>query len=151
MGIFDFLFGKKKETLETAHEINQKHVSNHPTAKDDEDALVREASLAITGREFEKGIDLYQKLADNYPEKRGLYNSQIGVGHYFLGDYNKAIEFYLKAKEDDDNGMIDDNVWEACEAIYDQTNDLEAIQRYLNHYPNGSYAKKANKIIAKHS
>ena len=150
MGLFNSLFGKKKMTLEEANEENKKFISENPGSKNDEDSLMRQASSALTNGDFEKSIELYQKLADDYPEKKGLYLSQIGAALYFLNDFNKAIEYYLNAKENGaDSDMMDDNIWEACEAIYKKDNDKAAIEKYLEYYPNGSYVKKAKKILSK--
>ncbi|AUP81105.1 tetratricopeptide repeat protein [Flavivirga eckloniae] len=150
MGLFDSLFGKKKMTLEQANEKNQKHISENPKPKDDEDSLLRQASSALTSGKFNDSIELYKKLAVSYPEKKGLYLSQIGVAYYFLKDYVKAIGFYSEAKDNGaDSRMMDDNIWEACEAIYNSNNDKAAIEKYLEYYPNGSYVKKAKKILFK--
>lgn len=151
MGLFDFLFGKKKTTLAEANKMNEAHFTANPAPKNDEDALMREASSAMTSGNFDKSIQLYQKLADTYSEKKGLYLSQVGAAYYFLKDYTKAIEYYLKAKENGaDSAMIDDNIWEACETIYEMDKtDKTAIEKYVEYYPNGSYTKKAKKLLSK--
>lgn len=150
MGLFDSLFGKKKITLEEANEENKEFISKNTEPKNDEDSLMRQASSALTNGEFEKSIELYKNLASDYPEKKGVYLSQVGVAFYFLNDFNKAIEYYLNAKENGaDSDMMDDNTWEACEAIYKNESDKTALEKYLNYFPNGSYAKKAKKILSK--
>jgi len=105
----------------------------------------------MTSGKFDKSIQLYQKLADTYLEKKGLYLSQVGAAYYFLEDYATAIEYYIKAKENGaDSAMIDDNVWEACETIYEtDKTDKTAIEKYLEYYPNGNYTKKAKKLLSK--
>lgn len=148
MGIFDFLFGKKKNTLEDLHQENQQYVAEHPTPKNDEDALMREASLALTSGNFQQAVEHYQQLANNFPQKKGLYLSQVGAAYYFLNDFNQAIDYYVQAKENGaDDSMMDDNIWEACEAIYENSQDKAAIQKYLEHYPDGSYASAARKLL----
>ncbi len=150
MGLFNFLFAKKKVTLEEADEMNKKIIAENPEPADNEDALMRQASSAMTSGKFEKSVELYQKLANDYPDKKGLYLGQVGAAYFFLNDFNKAIEYYLSAKENGaDTDMMDDNIWEASEAIYEKDKDKSAIQKYLEYYPNGSYVKKANKILSK--
>ncbi|WP_196888984.1 tetratricopeptide repeat protein [Aureivirga sp. CE67] len=146
---FKLLFARNKKTLNELNEINKKVISENPEPKNDEDSLLRAASSALTNSEFEKSIEYYNKLVANYPENKGLYYSQIGAAHYFLNDFHKAIEYYLLAKKNGDTEMMDDNIWEACEAIYKKDQDKKAIEKYLEYYPNGSYAKKANKILVK--
>lgn len=144
------LFGKKKLTLEEANEKNEKYLSKNQEPQNDENSLMRQASSALTKGEFEKSIELYQKLANDYPEKKGLYLSQVGAAHYFLGDFTKAIEYYIKARDiGADSNMIDDNIWEACEAVYKNNSDKIEIEKYLEYCPNGSYTKKAKKILSK--
>ncbi|GAA3649446.1 tetratricopeptide repeat protein [Flavivirga jejuensis] len=150
MGLFNSLFGKKKMTLDEANAKNQDFITKNPEPKDDENSLMRQASNMLTNRKFDESIEFYKRLAENYPENKGLYLSQVGVGFYFLNDFDKAIEYYLKAKnEGADSNMMDDNIWEACEAIYNKNNDKKAIERYLEYYHNGNYAKKAKKILSK--
>jgi tetratricopeptide (TPR) repeat protein len=148
MGLFG-LFGKKKQTLEQANEANKDFTAKNPVPQDEEKAMIREASGALTSGNFEKAITLYSEMADKYPANKGLYLSQVGAAYYFLEDYNKAIEYYVTAKnEGADAGMMDDNIWEACETIYNKTKDNTAIEKYLEYYPEGNYAKKAKKILS---
>ncbi|GAA3652330.1 tetratricopeptide repeat protein [Flavivirga jejuensis] len=150
MGLFNFLFGKKKITLDELKVKNQDYISKNPKPKNEENALMRQASRMLTSENFNESIELYKKLAENYPQKKGLYLSQIGAAFYFLNDFDKAIEYYLKAKNEGvDSYMIDNNIWETCKAIYYSTNDDKTIERYLEYYPHGNYAKKAKKILSK--
>lgn len=149
MGFFSNLFGKKKSlTFEEAREVQKEHVQNNPDPKNREDAMMRQASLLMTGQKFEESIQAYLKLADEFPEQKDMYLSQVGVGYFFLGQYDEAISFYMEAyREGYDKDMSDDNVWEACEKIYKRDNDPAAIQRYLELFPDGNYVKKANKLL----
>lgn len=148
MGLFG-LFGKKKLTLEQADNINKQHTAKTPVTQDEEKAMVREASGALTGGNFKKAIELYTGMADKYPANKGLYLGQAGAAYYFMEDYTKAIEYYVMAKNEGANaGMMDDNIWEACETIYNKTKDSAAIEKYLEYYPDGNYAKKTKKILS---
>ena len=146
MGIFKILFGKKKISLEEANEKNKKYLSENPKPKNDKDGLLREASSALTNGEFEKSIELYKKMERDFPEDKGLYLSQIGAAYYFLEDLNKAIEYYLLARN---NGahpdMIEYNIWEACETMYKKDGDKNAIERYLEYLPKMGVTLKKQK------
>ncbi len=144
------LFGKKKKgiSLEDANKMNQEFIANNPQTKDSEDALMRQASSAMTSGKFNDAIHLYTQLANEYPGKKGLYLSQVGAAHFFLEDYEKAIDAYVDARHNGmDESMIDDNIWEACETIYKKTDDQAALQKYLDLCPDGGYVKKANKWL----
>ncbi|MFN8397658.1 MAG: hypothetical protein U0176_23765 [Bacteroidia bacterium] len=149
MGFLDSLFGKKKKiTLEEGHAINQAHVAANPVPASNENARMRQASSALTGKRFQEAIDLYKALANDFPAQKGTYLSQVGAAYYFLGDYHQAIDYYVQAR---DHGMtafmIDDNIWEACEAIHSQTRDASIANRYLELCPGGSHTKAAKKML----
>lgn len=150
MGFFDFLFGKKKKmTLDEANEVNKDFVKKNPEAKDNENALMRQASSFLTSGRFEEAAKGYTELANAYPEKKGLYLSQVGAAYYFLKQYDKAIANYVESRNNGmDEDMIDDNIWEACEAIHERDGSTDTFNTYLKHCPNGSYAKKAKKFLA---
>lgn len=149
MGLFDFLFGKKKKvTLEEADKMNDDYIAKNPVPKNNENAEMRHASKLLTSKNYQEALDLYAEMAEKYPKNRGLYLSQVGACHYFLGDFEKAIEVYVESRENGmEKSMIDDNIFEACEAIYNQTNEKSALEKYLALCPNGSYTKKINKLL----
>lgn len=150
MGFLDSLFGKKdkKITLEEGHAINQAHAAANPVPASNENARVRQASSALTGRRFQESINLYKALAEDFPANKGTYLSQVGAGYYFLGDYAQAIDYYVQAR---DHGMqpfmIDDNIWEACEAIFKRDGDKSIANRYLELCSGGSHTKEAKKML----
>ncbi|MDD3877084.1 MAG: hypothetical protein PHT69_10710 [Bacteroidales bacterium] len=147
MGLFDFLFKKKSLTLEEADKLNDTFIAKNPIPKDDENSMMRQAAKLMSGQQFEDSIELYTKLAENYPANRGLYQSQIGAAYYFLADYNKAISFYTAALNNGaDKGMMDDNIWEATEALFKQTGEKAHLDNYKLLFPEGNYVKKAEKL-----
>lgn len=158
MGLFDFLFGGKKSRtraqekhgLDDLDRQNREHIAANPELKDDEDALMREASSALTAGDFSKSLAIYSKMAELFPEKKGLYLSQVGANHYFMGNYDTAIETYVLSREHGmDASMIDENIWEACEQVYKEKNDPAIIESYLKHCSDGSFIKQANKILGR--
>jgi tetratricopeptide (TPR) repeat protein len=148
MGFFDFLFGKKKMTLEEANQVNQQFTAQNPVPPSNEQAMMRQASSLLTSGKFQASIDLYQQLVDQFPARKETYLSQMGAGYYFLGEYDKAIDYYVQARSAGmDASMMDDNIWEACEAIYQKTQDKAAVQRYFELCPNAGHKREANKIL----
>ena len=148
MGLFDFLFGKKKMTLETADKINDKFIAQNPVPADSENDLMRKAAKSMSSKNFTEAVDLYMELANKYPQNKGLYEGEVGAAYYFLGDYAKAIESYTSALNNGgDKSMMDDNIWEATEAIYGQTKDKKVVEEYVALFPSGNYKKKADKLL----
>lgn len=45
------------------------------------------------------------------------------------------------------DSMMDDNIWEATEILYEQTGDAVHVEAYKTNSPNGAYLKKANKLL----
>ncbi len=113
----------------------------------------------MTSKKFQESLDLYKKLSENYPSNKGLYESQVGAAYYFLGEYEKAVEYYISAMNNGGSkSMMDDNIWEAAEAFSKLDillengsiiNPKNLIEKYLELFPNGSYAKKAKNILGK--
>jgi tetratricopeptide (TPR) repeat protein len=150
MGFLDSLFGKKKMTLDDANKVNQQYTAQNPVPASNENAMMRQATSCMTSGKFQESIDLYQQLATAYPARKDTYLSQIGAGHYFLGDYMQAIDYYVQARDLGSNAsMMDDNIWEACETIYKNTQDKAAIERYFALCPSGSHGRAANKLLGK--
>ncbi|WP_422351412.1 tetratricopeptide repeat protein [Flagellimonas sp.] len=147
-GFFNNLFrGKQSVSLEEACQKNQENLSR-AKATDEEEILVWQASNALTSGEFEEAVQRYLELAIKYPWNKGLYLSQVGAGYYFLTEFDKAIAYYLEAKQVGmDAAMMDDSVWETCETQYNNTHNKTDIKKYLEYFPEGSHIKKAQKLL----
>ncbi len=99
-------------------------------------------------QKYEQCIAAYKAVAEKYPDELGNAESQIGAAQYFLGDFNGAITSYVAARTHGaDESMMDDNIWEACEALV-KKGEKSAAQRYLELCPQGSYVKKAQKALS---
>lgn len=159
MGLFDALFGKKKMSLKNADQKNDEFIAKNPVPENDENELMRKASKLMTSEKYTESLELYKKLAEEYPANKGLYESQVGAAYFFLGEYENAVEHYVVSLNNGgDRDMMDDNIWEAAEAYSDLnilTEDGSVvspnglIEKYLELFPEGSYAKKARKILSK--
>jgi tetratricopeptide (TPR) repeat protein len=148
MGLFSNLFGKKKFTLEDTNKKNDAFLEKAPPPNSDENAKMRTAAKLLSSGQFAESLDLYKKMAEDYPENKGLYESQVGANYFFLAQYEKAVEYYVSALNNNANkDMMDDNIWEATEALYNQTKDKTKIEYYLNLFPYGNYIKKAKKLL----
>lgn len=71
-------------------------------------AVVKEANKAYTAGEFQKAVDLYEKLVKSGYSAAELYFN-LGNSYYRIGDYKSAILYYERAKKlrpDDENIAI---------------------------------------------
>ncbi|MFN8285411.1 MAG: hypothetical protein U0V74_01590 [Chitinophagales bacterium] len=163
MGFFDFLKSKKKEdnvssfgkidsnnkglSFEEAKQAREAFLTMLDTSEP-KSKLVNAASGMLLNKNFDGAIEAYQKIAEKYPEAAADCESQIGAAWYFKGDYKKAIEGYVAAlNKGADKGMMDDNIWEAAEALYKADGNKEHLQNYLSIFPEGQYAKQARKAL----
>jgi len=81
------------------------------------DKINAAARLLMTG-DHEGAIVAYTLVMKEHPEEQDTCEGQIGASYYFLGKYEKALEFYRAAKEHGANAdKMDDNIKEAEEAI----------------------------------
>ena len=139
----------EKLTLDEVHQINQE-VFYRTQPIDDENELMRKASILMTGGQFQDAIELYLELIKKFPDNKNLYLSQVGAGYYFLGEYEKAIDYYLEAlKQGFVREMIDDNIWESCEMLYKRDRNSAVLKRYLEIFPEGKYSKQVNELLTK--
>jgi TolA-binding protein len=114
----------------------------------DETAEVNAACALMLDQKFDEVKPAWDAIAAKYPHRRGEADSQIGAAEFFKGDFHKAIEFYASARSHgEDASMMDDNIWEACEALV-KKGDKAAAQRYLELCPEGSYVKQARKALS---
>ncbi len=167
MGLFDFFKSKKNKNSETVYGFASKEAESGKGLDQDQLLQLREQLLQVMAtndrdKEFNfasglmlKGayqpcIEAYEKLMEKYPDSLGSCESQIGAAHFFLGDYEKAIQFYLQARDHGmDADMMDDNLWEACDTLYQVDGNKAHIERYIELCPDGSYVRKAQRILAK--
>lgn len=151
MALFGFLKKDNEKqgiTFDQAKALREKFLEL--LQQDDRSKQFNAASEFMLNQHYQDCVDAYQKLMEKYPDSLGDCESQIGAAYYFLGEYEKAISYYVAARNHGaDQSMMDDNIWEACETLYDQSSLNSDIERYLQLCPDGSYANKAKKILQK--
>jgi len=108
---------EKGLSLEQAKELQEKIFATL-SETDDVNAKVNAAARLMTSGQFEACIQAYEHIATAHPQELPTCESQIGAAYYFLGQYEKAIEYYQRALEHGaDPEMMADNTQEAREAI----------------------------------
>jgi tetratricopeptide (TPR) repeat protein len=148
-----FIKGNESSTIEgevlTKEELQTLRIKFlGEVSQNNESQAMNFAAQLMMKAQYKQTIAYYSAIAIQYPVKQGLCESQIGAAYYFLGDYTQAIEYYVQARENGMNpDMMDDNIWEACETIYQKTNQLNAIALYLKLCPEGNYAKDAKILL----
>jgi tetratricopeptide (TPR) repeat protein len=90
---------------------------DHLTASDDSAAINAAAKLLVGGH-YQEAIAAYTRIGEKWPERRDDCESQIGAAHFFLGEYEVAIQHYEEARKlGADPSMMEDNIVEARDAI----------------------------------
>ncbi len=97
---------------------------------------------------FEASIQMYSALIQKYPEERDRYENGIGSAYLKLGDFYKALEYYITARS---HGMhpdiTDKHIWDACLKQHRLTGDIFYIEKYFDHTDNGKYSAQANELL----
>lgn len=146
-GGYGHLSGDTNPNFDKAKQVREEMMKN--IVPDDTSLDINAAAELMLNKDFEGSIKAYERTMEKYPERKGTCLVQIGVAEFFLGNYEKALEKYIEAKDcGEDNDMTEDNIWEACETIYKQKGTKEYIEKYTDLYPQGRYIKKANKLVS---
>lgn len=119
--------------------------NSRPGSADDE--IQKMGSLMAAGR-YDEVIQGYRCLMESRPGDRALFTDQIGAAYFFKGEYQKAMACYIEAAQ----GRVasaDFNLWEVCELLYKKEKDVQHLQTYLEHFPQGENRKAAEKLLKK--
>ncbi|MCZ8284726.1 MAG: hypothetical protein O9353_04655 [Bacteroidia bacterium] len=158
MGLFDSFFGKKKDNLIThTNHLSMDEMSRIQDSLQDKMApadynnVFNQACRLVPKGKYAEAMAMFEQVKANTDstEQKGTCDNQIGVCHFFLEDYEKAIGSYVSSIENGfEKAMADDNIWEACEKLMKKENDKA---KWANHYikllPQGNYLKQAQKLI----
>ena len=135
-------------SMETARRLQEEFLHIMETT-DDQSKQVNAAAKLMTNGAYQECIAAYTLIMEKYPNRKPDCEMNIGACYFFLADYDNAIEHYLISKNQGmDQTMIDDNVWEACEKAFAAKHDVSYINKYLQIFPEGTYQKKARKLLA---
>lgn len=97
---------------------------------------------------FEMSIQMYEALIQKYPEERDRYENGIGSAFVKLGQYDKAVEFYLKARSHGMHPDISDkHIWDASQKQYKNTGSTELLEKYNRHVNEGKYRQQVEDIL----
>jgi tetratricopeptide (TPR) repeat protein len=150
------LFGKPNENDLTVHTNDismaemaavQESLKGRMNEADYNNQFNQACRLVPKGK-YTEAIALFETVkANSGKPETGTCDNQIGVCHFFLGDFEAAIRCYTSSIENGfDADMADDNIWEACEELMKKDGDkTKWSQHYLSILPTGKYAKKAQK------
>ncbi|MNJ86160.1 hypothetical protein D3C87_36470 [compost metagenome] len=158
MGLFGGLFKKKDELFANSGKLSMEEIEKiQLSLKDKMDGEVyhsvfNQACRLIPQKQYTEAIALFESIRENSTDtnEKGSCESQIGVCHFFLGNFEKALDFYtLSLLSGFDKRVNDYNIWEACEELMKiDGNKAKWSQHYLELFPDGQYAGKANKFLA---
>lgn len=157
MGLFGGLFKKKEELFANSGKLSMEEIEQiQLSLKDKMDGEVyhsvfNQACRLIPQKQYKEAIALFGSIHENSTDayEKGSCESQIGVCHFFLGDFEKALDFYTRSFHSGfDKRVSDYNIWEACEELMKvDGNQAKWAQYYLDLFPDGQYAGKANKQL----
>ena len=158
MGLFDSFFGKKKNDLIThTNHLSMDEMSRVQESLEDKMApadynnTFNQACRLVPKGKYAEALAMFESVKANTTDidQKGTCDNQIGVCHFFLGDYEKAIDSYASSFQNGfDKAMADDNIWEDCEKLMKKDNDkAKWAKHYISILPQGNYLGKAQKLI----
>jgi tetratricopeptide (TPR) repeat protein len=111
---------------------------------DDRNSPFNQAARLMTSKRYAEAIAAFEAIERDDPSERESTQLNIGAARFFLGEYDRAIEHYIAARDAGANAeTIDDNVWEACEKLLASAADASSAdavrQRYRTLCPDGKY------------
>lgn len=106
------------------------------------------ACQLLTQEHYHQSIDSFEQIMLHAPNQKGLCENQIGAAYFFLDQYDKAIEAYLRSLDYGfDIKMLDYNIWEAAEVHFQNSGDNSLIKVYLQYFPNGNASTTAQQLL----
>lgn len=158
MGLFGGLFKKKDELFANSTKLSMEEMEQVQLSLKDKmdenvyNSLFNQACRLIPQKKYAEAITLFTSIRENSTDayEKGSCESQIGVCYFFLGDFEKALDYYTQSFHSGYDKRVNDyNIWEACEELTKiDGNKAKWARYYLNLLPEGQYAKKATKLIA---
>ncbi len=155
MGFFSGLFKKNNDLVAHSDQLTMEEIEKiQLSLKDKMDAdtynsTFNQACRLIPKGQYNEAIALFSAIEENSTDahEKGNCQNQIGVCHFFSGNFKKALEYYTHSlKNGFDRSMMDDNIWEVCEELMKADGDkINWSQRYLELLPDGKYVGKAKK------
>jgi tetratricopeptide (TPR) repeat protein len=106
--------------------------------------MINLAGRLLTGQQFEEAIRVYENIILRYPEEAAQCLNAIGACKYYLGEYEKAIDFYMKAlKAGELKSRVEYNVWESCNSIIEMQTERNEKMKWKfffeEHFPNSEH------------
>ena len=158
MGLFDSFFGKKKDNLIThTNNLSMEEMEkiqdslSDKMAPEDYNNTFNQACRLVPKGKYADALMMFEQVKSKAPDQntKATCDNQIGVCYFFLGDFEKAIEYYRSSFQNGFNkDMADDNIWEACEKLMKKDNDnVKWARHYISILPNGNYLKNAQKFL----
>ncbi|MNU83702.1 Tetratricopeptide repeat protein [compost metagenome] len=166
MGLFSGLFKKKEkpivkkkdELIANSAKVSMEEMEGiqlflkDKMDADEYNSAFNQACRMIPKGQYTEAIEVFESIRESSTDayEKGSCDNQIGACHFFLGDFEKALEFYNKSFQSGyDKDVNDYNIWEACEELMKiDGNKAKWSQYYLELFPDGQYARKAKKNIA---
>ena len=127
-------------TQDEAQDLQNAFLNLFEAQKGSKSDLLNLAIKLHIGKRYEESIACFEKIIEKFPDDNASSYNLIGANYFFLGEYEKAIDFYLKALETgEDLDTIDFNVWESCVELIRQNPEKTDDWRrfYREKFPQG--------------
>lgn len=108
------------------------------------------ANHLLENEEYGTAIKAYKELAQKHQDERHLCEARIGDAYAKQRKFFQAIEYYNAARiHGACEGIMDDNIWQACLNEYRITRNTAPFAKYLTLFPRGKYVEIATQYLEK--
>ncbi|MFD2566364.1 tetratricopeptide repeat protein [Pseudotenacibaculum haliotis] len=137
-----------------AHGAYKRLFQNHPRSSYNPRALLRDGLLYYNDNENQKALTNYKDLVSRYPNSNEALEAIKNARNVYV-DIGKVDEYATWTKGLDivnvPNAELDNDTYESAENKFRENDEAEAIirfQKYIQGFPNGVNALKANFYLA---
>ncbi|MEQ6125367.1 tetratricopeptide repeat protein [Pseudotenacibaculum sp. MALMAid0570] len=139
---------------EKSHGAYKRLFQNHPRSSYNPRALLRDGLLYYNDNENEKALNNYKDIVAKFPNSPEAKEAVSNARNVYV-DIGKVDEYATWIKDIDfvnvPNAELDNDTYESAETKFEENDVPEAInrfQKYIQAFPNGINALKANFYLA---
>ncbi len=100
------------------------------------------AAHLLHSKLYESALKAYKLLKEKYPAESAICDKQIGKAYYELGNYKKALRYYISANVRNPELQLEENIYKCCLTLMEECkNETRSywIDMYESLYPEGKY------------
>jgi tetratricopeptide (TPR) repeat protein len=146
----DDIFKKDDQLIANSENVSMEAIAKIQSALKDKmdpeiyNSAFNQACMLIPKAQYAEAIALFETVRETAASnaEKGNCENSIGACYFFLGDFEKALDYYTQSFHNGfDTSIIEDNIWEVCEELIKSAGDQAKWSgHYAELFPNGKYS-----------